>query len=183
MDLRLQELEQKSIYYLRKARSDFKNIALLWDFSNESMVTLFLCRRAFFGKIPFHIVYAGGKNASGATHGLRERLKKEWGLNFIDLEEGIAVGEYNFKALILSLQSEGQSYISHFKDAEIVCPLSGWKEMDILKYIKSNQISVLDPDGVDRRIENLGGGTPETGNSKQNDDARITRQLRNMGYM
>lgn len=56
MDFNLQKLEQKSIYILREARNKFKNIAVFCSMEKDSIVLLYLCKKAFFGRIPFSVV-------------------------------------------------------------------------------------------------------------------------------
>ena len=53
----LDELESKSIYIIREAYKQFRNIALLWSIGKDSTALLWLCRKAFFGKIPFPVVH------------------------------------------------------------------------------------------------------------------------------
>lgn len=56
MDFNLQKLEQKSIYILREARNKFKNIAILCSMEKDSIILLYLCKKAFFGRIPFSVI-------------------------------------------------------------------------------------------------------------------------------
>ena len=55
----LDELEAQSIFIIREAYKQFKKIALLWSIGKDSTVLLWLCRKAFYGKIPFPIVQLG----------------------------------------------------------------------------------------------------------------------------
>ena len=48
----LDELENKSIYIIREAYYQFKNIAALWSIGKDSTTLVWLIRKAFFGKIP-----------------------------------------------------------------------------------------------------------------------------------
>ena len=50
----LDELENKSIYIIREAYYQFKNIAALWSIGKDSTTLVWLIRKAFFGKIPFN---------------------------------------------------------------------------------------------------------------------------------
>ena len=47
----LDELENKSIYIIREAYHQFKNIAALWSIGKDSTTLVWLIRKAFFGKI------------------------------------------------------------------------------------------------------------------------------------
>jgi len=53
----LDELENKSIYIIREAYYQFKNIAALWSIGKDSTTLVWLIRKAFFGKIPFPLVH------------------------------------------------------------------------------------------------------------------------------
>ncbi|MBT4122176.1 phosphoadenosine phosphosulfate reductase family protein, partial [bacterium] len=53
----LDELENKSIYIIREAFHDFKDMALLWSIGKDSTTLLWLCMKAFFGKLPFPAVH------------------------------------------------------------------------------------------------------------------------------
>ena len=53
----LKELENKSIYIIREAYAVFENPAILWSMGKDSTTALALCRKAFFGKIPFPAIF------------------------------------------------------------------------------------------------------------------------------
>lgn len=57
MSFNLQKLEQNSIYILREARTKFKNIAVLCSMEKDSRVLLYLCKKAFFERIPFSVIH------------------------------------------------------------------------------------------------------------------------------
>ena len=57
MEDRLADLERRSISIIREAKAQFKNIAVLWSTGKDSTTTLWLCRKAFFGKIPFPVIH------------------------------------------------------------------------------------------------------------------------------
>ena len=50
---KLSELESKSIYIIREAYYQFKDIAVLWSIGKDSTTLMWLCRKAFFGTLPF----------------------------------------------------------------------------------------------------------------------------------
>ena len=54
---RLADLERKSISIIREAKAQFKNIAVLWSTGKDSTTTLWLCKKAFFGRIPFPVIH------------------------------------------------------------------------------------------------------------------------------
>ena len=49
----LDKLESKSIFIIREAYKQFKNVALLWSIGKDSTALFWLCRKAFYGNIPF----------------------------------------------------------------------------------------------------------------------------------
>jgi len=53
----LKKLEHQSIYIIREAYSRCRNLALLWSIGKDSTTLLWLCRKAFFGKIPFPVLH------------------------------------------------------------------------------------------------------------------------------
>lgn len=83
MDFRLRELEEKSIYILREAKAKFKNVAMLWSMGKDSTVMLALCRRAFFGRIPFPAIHIDNGADFPETYQFRDRMVKEWNINLI----------------------------------------------------------------------------------------------------
>ena len=52
---RLADLERRSISIIREAKAQFKNIAVLWSTGKDSTTTLWLCKKAFFGKFHFQL--------------------------------------------------------------------------------------------------------------------------------
>ena len=50
--LDLNDLENKTIYIIREAYAEFKRLAVLWNTGKDSATILWLCRKAFLGKIP-----------------------------------------------------------------------------------------------------------------------------------
>ena len=53
----LDELESKSIFIIREAYKQFKKVAMLWSIGKDSTALLWLCRKAFYGKIPFPAIH------------------------------------------------------------------------------------------------------------------------------
>ncbi len=52
----LDRLENQSVYILREAYANFKNLAMLWSIGKDSTVLLWLARKAFFGHVPITLV-------------------------------------------------------------------------------------------------------------------------------
>lgn len=83
MDNYLEELEKKSIALLREAKAQFKNPAVLWSTGKDSTATVWLCKKAFFGKIPFPVIHIDTSYKFPEIYEFRDKIAKEWGLNLI----------------------------------------------------------------------------------------------------
>lgn len=79
----LSELENRTIYILREAYSRFRNIALLWSVGKDSTTMLWLCRKAFFGKIPFPVIHIDTGFKFKEIYEFRDKYAKEWDLNLV----------------------------------------------------------------------------------------------------
>jgi sulfate adenylyltransferase subunit 2 len=79
----LNELEERSIFILREARSKFKNIAALWSMGKDSTTMLALARKAFLGKVPFPVIHIDNGIDFPETYQFREMLTKKWKLNLV----------------------------------------------------------------------------------------------------
>jgi sulfate adenylyltransferase subunit 2 len=79
----LDRLESQSIYILREARSRIDRLALLWSIGKDSNVLLWLCRKAFFGRIPFPVVQLDTAMELPEVYEFRDRVTTEWDLDLI----------------------------------------------------------------------------------------------------
>jgi len=79
----LDEIEQKSIYILREAKAKFKNLAIMWSTGKDSTASLWLCRKAFFGKVPFPVIHLDTGCKFPEIYEFRDKLAREWGLDLI----------------------------------------------------------------------------------------------------
>ena len=79
----LDQLEQTSIYILREAYANFKNMAMLWSIGKDSTVLLWLARKAFLGHVPFPLVHIDTNYKIPEMIEYRDRLALEWGLNMV----------------------------------------------------------------------------------------------------
>jgi len=127
----LDELESKSIYIIREAYKQFHDIAMLWSIGKDSSTLLWLCRKAFFGKIPFPIIHIDTSYKFKKMIEWRDTYAKKWELNLIigRNEEVIKAGmgpknklacctalktealkqtidKYKFKALLLGIRRD-----------------------------------------------------------------------------
>lgn len=79
----LKELENKSIYVIREAYAEFENPAVLWSTGKDSTAVLWLCRKAFFGKIPFPVIHIDTGYKFKQMYEFRDRIAEEWGLDLV----------------------------------------------------------------------------------------------------
>ena len=79
----LQELEDKSIYIIREAFLQFERPALLWSIGKDSTTLLWLCRKAFFGEVPFPVMHIDTTFKFPEMYAFREKYAKEYGLNMV----------------------------------------------------------------------------------------------------
>ncbi|MEJ5225737.1 MAG: sulfate adenylyltransferase subunit CysD [Anaerolineales bacterium] len=79
----LDKLENKAIYILREAYSQFKDLCMLWSIGKDSTVLLWLARKAFFGHIPFPLVHIDTSYKISEMIAYRDRLAREYGLDMI----------------------------------------------------------------------------------------------------
>jgi sulfate adenylyltransferase subunit 2 len=79
----LEKLEAKSVYILREAYRDFKNLCMLWSIGKDSTVLVWLARKAFFGHVPMPLVHIDTHFKIPEMIAYRDRLALEWKLHMI----------------------------------------------------------------------------------------------------
>lgn len=79
----LDKLEAQSVYILREAYRDFKNICMLWSIGKDSTVLLWLARKAFFGHVPIPLVHIDTHFKIPEMITYRDDLALEWKLTMI----------------------------------------------------------------------------------------------------
>lgn len=79
----LSQLENKSIFIIREAYAKFKDIAMLWSVGKDSTTLLWLCRKAFFGKIPFPVIHIDTGYKFPEMYQFRDEYARKWGLDLI----------------------------------------------------------------------------------------------------
>ena len=130
--LDLKDLENRSIYIVRETYAEFKRPAVLWSTGKDSTTMLWLCRKAFFGKIPFPVIHIDTSYKFKQMYKFRDELARELGLELVvarnnkALEKGMSpkdgkfecctilktealrecLDEYGFDALILAIRRD-----------------------------------------------------------------------------
>ena len=79
----LKELEYRSVYILREAYANFKNLGMLWSMGKDSTVLLWLARKAFFGHVPFPLIHIDTHYKIPEMITYRDRLVKEMKLTMV----------------------------------------------------------------------------------------------------
>ena len=79
----LEKLEAQSVYILRAAYREFKNLVMLWSIGKDSTVLLWLARKAFFGHVPIPLVHIDTKYKIPEMIEYRDKLALQWKLNMV----------------------------------------------------------------------------------------------------
>ena len=77
----LDALESQSVYILREAFNKFEPMALLWSLGKDSNVMVWLCKKAFFGRVPFPALFCDTGTKFPEMYAFRDRYAPEWGLD------------------------------------------------------------------------------------------------------
>jgi len=91
----LDKLEAQSVFILREAYREFKNLAMLWSIGKDSTVLLWLARKAFFGHVPLPLVHIDTHYKVPAMITYRDNLALKWNLNMIYGENYYAIENKN----------------------------------------------------------------------------------------
>lgn len=89
----LQKLEAQSVYILREAYKEFKNLIMLWSIGKDSTVLLWLARKAFFGHVPIPMLHIDTHYKIPEMIAYRDRIAAEWKLNILYGENTAALAE------------------------------------------------------------------------------------------
>lgn len=126
----LTELENRTLYVLREVKARLRNPAILWSMGKDSTTLLNLCRKAFFGTVPFPVLHLDTSFKFPEMYQFRDHWAKQWGLNLLvvrneeALEQGVnpasgalhcctqlktnalklAVRNYGFDGLLLAIR-------------------------------------------------------------------------------
>ncbi|NMC57910.1 MAG: sulfate adenylyltransferase subunit 2 [Candidatus Methanofastidiosa archaeon] len=126
-------LESQSIYIIREAYKQYKDIASLWSIGKDSTTLMYLVRKAFYGKVPFPVIHIDTGYKFKEIYEFRDYLSKEWNFKVIvaknqeALDCGVgpksgdkltcctklktealkqAIDKYKFKALLLGIRRD-----------------------------------------------------------------------------
>ena len=77
------ELENKSIFIIREAYAQFKNIAVLWSMGKDSTTLLYLIKKAFLGKVPFPVIHIDTGFKFPEMYKFRDKLAKKLKINLV----------------------------------------------------------------------------------------------------
>jgi sulfate adenylyltransferase subunit 2 len=88
----LDELESKSIFIIREAYKQFRNIAMLWSIGKDSTTLLWMVRKAFYDQIPFPILHLDTSYKFNEIYEFRDSKAKEWGLKLLVARNEDALG-------------------------------------------------------------------------------------------
>ena len=78
---RLNQLEHRSIYIIREAYFRYHSLVLLWSIGKDSTTLLWLCRKAFFGRLPFPVLHIDTSFKFQRIYEFRDHFAKEWQLD------------------------------------------------------------------------------------------------------
>jgi sulfate adenylyltransferase subunit 2 len=101
--LELRDLENRTIYIVREVYAEFKRPAVLWSTGKDSTTMLWLCRKAFFGKIPFPVIHIDTGYKFKPMYKFRDDIAKAWGLDLLiarneeAMKEGVSPGSGKFE--------------------------------------------------------------------------------------
>jgi len=90
----LDRLESQSIYIIREAYKQFKDIAILWSIGKDSTTLMWLVRKAFYGKVPFPALHIDTSYKFQEIYDFREEWSKKWNMKLVvsSNEEALKAG-------------------------------------------------------------------------------------------
>jgi len=78
---KLDQLENRSLYIIREAYFRYRSISILWSMGKDSTAVLWLCRKAFFGQVPFPVLHIDTSFKFQRIYEFRDYFAKEWNLD------------------------------------------------------------------------------------------------------
>ncbi|MFO7900988.1 MAG: sulfate adenylyltransferase subunit CysD [Planctomycetota bacterium] len=80
---KLDRLESRSIYIIREAYFRFRRLTALWSMGKDSTALLWLCRKAFFGDVPFPALHIDTSFGFDRIYEFRDYFAQQWGLDLV----------------------------------------------------------------------------------------------------
>ena len=80
---RLDQLENRSLYIIREAFFRYRNVAALWSMGKDSTTLVWLCRKAFLGRVPFPVMHIDTGCKFARIYEFRDHFAREWGLSLV----------------------------------------------------------------------------------------------------
>ena len=78
---KLDQLENRSVYIIREAFARYRRLTVLWSMGKDSTTLMWLCRKAFFGKIPFPTLHIDTSFKFQRIYEFRDYFRDEWKLD------------------------------------------------------------------------------------------------------
>ena len=82
-DAHLNALESESVHIIREVYATLDRLALLWSLGKDSNVMVWLCRKAFFGHVPFPVVRVDTGRKFAEMYAIRVLQAAAWNLKLI----------------------------------------------------------------------------------------------------
>jgi sulfate adenylyltransferase subunit 2 len=79
----LSELENRSVYIIRESYHQFEKLGCLWSIGKDSTTLVWLCKKAFFGEVPFPMIYIDTSRHFPEMYEFRDWCAEEWNLDLI----------------------------------------------------------------------------------------------------
>ncbi len=79
----LDKLESQSVFILREAYREFKQLGMLWSIGKDSTVLVWLARKAFFGHVPIPLIHIDTSYKIPEMIQYRDEFAMKWRLTMI----------------------------------------------------------------------------------------------------
>ncbi|MFB3893652.1 MAG: sulfate adenylyltransferase subunit CysD [Phycisphaerae bacterium] len=98
---RLDELANRSIHLIREAYARHRRMAMLWSIGKDSTTLLWLCRKAFMGRLPFPVLHIDTSYKFPEIYAFRDEMARQWGLEVVIArnDAALAAGMSNIRKL------------------------------------------------------------------------------------
>jgi sulfate adenylyltransferase subunit 2 len=76
-------LESQSVFILREAYRRLRPLVLLWSLGKDSNVLVWLCRKAFLGRVPFPVLHVDTGKKFPEMYAFRTEYAQRWNLDLL----------------------------------------------------------------------------------------------------